>query len=452
MHEFENNYPDHTHRPAKALWTRRRFVSAMATTAASATGLALLTSGCSSPRAPSGRASGERRRRVAIIATEVRIHSHAQHFIDRFLEGYGWHGAWHHPSMDLAALYVDQFPAGDLARERSRRFGVPIYPTIAEALTLGGSKLAVDGVLIIGEHGRYPRNEKGQTLYPRYKFFKEVVKVFEASGRAVPLFQDKHLSTKWEECVEQVADSRRLGFPFLAGSSLPVTWRIPSIEMSLNTPLKESVCVCYGGVDSYDFHGLETAQCMSERRAGGEAGIKSVTAARGDRLWPMLAERDLTRRLVFAALARSHTMRAPAGCTFAAPTLDWIKQSSPEAVAYFIEHNDGFRTGMFLLNGLVQDFTYAGMVKGSDNIISCQMHLPMPTRVSTTADFFNPLVNNIERMIVDRRAPYRVERTLLTSGMTLSAVESLHRGGVKIDTPELRISYAPVAQSTFWRA
>ena len=28
-----------------------------------------------------------------------------------------------------------------------------IFPTIASALCLGGSKLAVDGVLLIGEHG-----------------------------------------------------------------------------------------------------------------------------------------------------------------------------------------------------------------------------------------------------------------------------------------------------------
>jgi hypothetical protein len=389
---------------------------------------------------------------VAIIATEVRIRSHAQHFIDRFLEGYGWHGAWHHPPMDLAALYVDQFPANDLARERSLRFGVPIYPTIAAALTLGGSKLAVDGVLIIGEHGKYPRNEKGQTLYPRYKFFKEVVKVFEASGRTVPVFLDKHLSTKWDECAEQVADSHRLGFPFLAGSSLPLTWRIPSIEMSLNTPLEESVCVCYGGVDSYDFHGLETAQCMSERRAGGEVGVKSVTAARGDRVWTMLSERDLTQRLMFAALTRSHTTRAPAGYTFVVPTLDWIRQCCPDAVAYFIEHYDGFRTAMFLFNGLVQDFTYAGRVKGDGKVISCQMHLPMPTRVATTADFFNPLVNSIERMILNGQAPYRVERTLLTSGMTLFAMESLHRGGAKVETPEMKIAYEPMTQSMFWRA
>ena len=69
-----------------------------------------------------------------------------------------------------------------------------------------------------------------------------------------------------------VDDARRLGFPFLAGSSLPVTWRLPQVDMPLDGPLVESVCMGYGGVDSYDFHGLETAQCMSERRRGGERG------------------------------------------------------------------------------------------------------------------------------------------------------------------------------------
>ena len=95
-------------------------------------------------------------------------------------------------------MYIDQFPENDLARERIHRHGLRQFPTIAEALTLGGSKLAVDGVVIIAEHGKYPSNEKGQKLYPRYEWFKEVVKVFEASGRAVPVFNDKHLSTTWE--------------------------------------------------------------------------------------------------------------------------------------------------------------------------------------------------------------------------------------------------------------
>src|SRR5258707_3496147 len=37
-----------------------------------------------------------------------------------------------------------------------------------------------------------------------------------------------HLSTDWRECVEMVEDSKRLKFPFHAGSSLPVTRRLPA--------------------------------------------------------------------------------------------------------------------------------------------------------------------------------------------------------------------------------
>lgn len=390
-----------------------------------------------------------RAKTVALIATEVRRHSHAQHFIDRFLEGYGWNGQWYHPSVKLVSLYVDQFPPGDLARERSTRVGVPIYPTVEEALTLGGSRLAVDGVIIIGEHGNYPRNKRNQTLYPRYKWFKQVTKLFEENGRAVPVFNDKHLSTEWNQCAEMVADSKRLGFPFLAGSSLPVTTRIPSIELPLNAPLKESLCICYGGVDSYDFHGLETAQCISERRAGGESGVRSVRAIRGSTVWDRLAQRESTRELFFAALARSHSAKAPPGYTVPPRTLDWPREAAKDVTGYFIEHNDGLRTTVLLCNGLVQDFTYAGL---SDKIVSCQMHLPMPTLIASTADFFNPLVHHIEQMVLTNRAPYPVERTLLTSGMTLSAVISLWKDEALVETPEMNVSYRPAAESTFQRS
>src|SRR5690242_16880145 len=149
-------------------------------------------------------------------------YSHPQPTVARFLAGYGWNGAHHYPAMDLVSLYVDQ--AGDnrdLSKERATRHpSMKIYPTIAEALTLGGSKLAVDGVVLVGEHGRYPRNEKGQTKYPRHEFFQQIVEVFRASNRSVPLFSDKHLSWNWEWAREMYDTSRELKFPFMAGSSL----------------------------------------------------------------------------------------------------------------------------------------------------------------------------------------------------------------------------------------
>lgn len=388
------------------------------------------------------------RKKIALIATAVFEKSHAQHFIDRFALGYNWAGGWQKPRVDLVSLYVAQFPENDLARGRSKRYGIPIRKTIADALTLGTGKLAVDGVVIIGEHGDYPVNELGQTLYPRFEFFKEVVKVFEASGRSVPVFNDKHLSTDWKKCAEMVADSKRLNFPFLAGSSLPVTRRLPAIDLPWGTPLSESVAVGYGGVEKYDFHGLETAQCMDERRRGGETGVKSVLALRGAKMWEHAAKRETTKRLLVSALSRSHTLPVKEGYQTEAISFDWARSVFPDGYAYFIEHRDGFKTTLFMLG--TRDFNYAGLHADTNEITSCQMFLPMPNAVATTADFFNPLVHHIEGMVITKRAPYPVERTQLTSGILIAAVTSLHREGTLIETPELDVRYEAPRESTFW--
>lgn len=388
------------------------------------------------------------RKKIALLGTVVHKHSHAQHFLDRFALGYAWDGQWQKPQADLASLYVDQFPTNDLARSRAKKYGIPIFPSIADALTLGTGKLAVDGVVIIAEHGDYPHNEKGQALYPRYEFFQQVVKVFEASGRSVPVFNDKHLSTEWKKCAAMVADSKRLDFPFLAGSSLPVTHRLPAIDLPWGTPLVESVAIGYGGVDSYDFHGLETAQCMSERRRGGEVGIKSVQALRGAKMWEQIAARQRTQRLLISALCRSHSLPVEDGYPTDAVTFDWARRVFPEAYAYLIEHRDGFRTTLFMLP--IRDFNYAG-IDEAGAITSCQMYLPMPGASATTADFFNPLTHQIERMMRENRAPYPIERTLLTSGMLLTAVESLHRDGALVSTPEMEVGYTAPKESLFWK-
>ncbi|MCH1503813.1 MAG: hypothetical protein L7V86_09540 [Verrucomicrobiales bacterium] len=391
------------------------------------------------------------RKKVAFLGTEVRQHSHAQHFLDRLTLGYGWRGAWQMPRVDVASVYLDQFPDGDLGRARLEKHGLALSSSIEAALTLGTDKLAVDGVVIIAEHGDYPDNDMGQKLYPRYAWFKECVRVFEKTGRAVPVFNDKHLSTTWKECVEMVEDSKRLNFPFFSGSSLPVTRRLPAIDLPHNTPLKESVCVAYGGVDSYDIHALETAQCMSERRLGGEIGIKQVHALKDAALWEAMAKEDRkdTRRLMVAALTRSHNLPVEGGYYTDRITFEWARDTFSKATGYFIEHLDGFLTSMFLVN--IRDFNYAGLRADTDEIISCQMYLPMPTHGSTTADFFHPLVRHIEDTVITGQVPYPIERSLLTSGMTLAGVESLHRGQIPIATPEMKVRYSVGAKSTFWQ-
>jgi hypothetical protein len=214
--------------------------------------------------------------------------------------------------------------------------------------------------------------------------------------------------------------------------------------------LAESVCVGYGNVDSYDFHGLETAQCMSERRKGGEVGIRSVEALRGAAMWDRLDKRATTQRLLLAALSRSQSLPVEDGYLTDRLTLDWARRVFPDGYGYVIEHRDGFQTTLCMLP-VIQDFNYAGLDRAMGEVISCQMYLPMPGRAASTADFFNPLVRHIERMIVEGRAPYPVERTLLTSGMTLAAVESLHRGGQRVETPNMEVRYTAPHESLYWR-
>jgi hypothetical protein len=327
-----------------------------------------------------------------------------------------------------------------------------VFPTIAETLTLGGSKLAVDGVLLIGEHGRYPRTEKGQTRYPRYEFFREIVKVFESSGRCVPVFNDKHLSWNWEWAREMCDTARRMKFAFMAGSSLPVTWRTPSLEMPLGARIREAMCVCYGGVDSYDFHGLETIQCMVERRKGGESGVEWLQAWRGENFWTAHKEGVWPADLFEAALCRSHTLvPSREGFNHIYPSADDLRRIVKNPVAYRYRHRDGLMCTMILAGGLMRDFNFSARIEGRSEIFSTQMYLPMPDGRTTLANFFSPLVNNAEKMYLTGKPTYPVERTLLTTGLTAAGVESLYIGQKRYETPHLAISYQPAKESTFWR-
>jgi hypothetical protein len=400
------------------------------------------------------------RPRIAALVTEYRKASHGQGIVDRFLDGYGWNGQHYRPGVDIVSLYVDQHPAGDLTGEREKRHpGLKVYPTIADALTRGTAELAVDGVLIIGEHGQYARNDRGQTLYPRFEFFQQTVDVFRRSRRSAPVFNDKHLSWNWPWAKSMVETARVVGFPFMAGSSLPVTWRLPSVDVPRGAEIVEGVCVGYGGIDSYDFHGLESLQCFVERRKGGETGVRAITALRGANVWNALGTSSWDAggcdlELIEACLCRSFRLTSPRpGFGHVYPTLAQMAPLVADPVLYRIEYADGLKGTLLMLSGLVQDFTVAVRLKGHDRPLSTQMYLPGLSPGQTLPNFFSPLAHHIETMFLTGNPPYPVERTLLTSGMLTAAVESLHNGQRRVETPDLRqVQYAAPLDSTFWRS
>lgn len=378
-----------------------------------------------------------RRPRIAAINSIYRLRSHAYHIAGRFLFGYDRNGFHHQPPFQLARMYNHQYPADDLSRTVCPKYHVELCDTVSA--TLGGDRgVDVDGVLLIVEHGDYPVNDREQILYPRFELFQEIVAHFERHGRAVPVFVDKHLSYDHEKARRMVDTAKRLRFPLMAGSSLPVTWRMPVLEPPLGTPFREAV-VAFGYdrsvAEIYLFHAIETLQCMLERRRGGETGVRAVRFLEGDAVWAAGDAGDWSWSLLDAALDRC-------------PSRNYghVREQVLRPQAILVEYLDGTRGAVLNLVEATSEFGFAANVEGVSKPVSTCFHLPAPPG----ANFFNPLTYNIERFFRGEQ-PYPVERTLLTSTILDLALRARHEQRPRSESAALQIQYAAPEDSGFFR-
>jgi hypothetical protein len=375
------------------------------------------------------------KKKVAAIVTEYRRWSHADVIVSKILEGYN-HDGKEFPNLELAGLYCDQFPAGDMSRGLARKHGFTIYDTIEKTVCLGGDKLAVDGVLCIGEHGKYPANHRGQILYPRRRFFDEVTKVFAKSRKSVPVFSDKHLAATWEDAKWMFDKSRELFIPFMAGSSVPVTWRKPELKLPLNCEIESAVQIGYGPFEGYGFHAIEGLQCMIERRKGAETGVKAVTCLQGESMWKSLDRGDWSKECLDAGLER-----VPA---HAQGDYRKLMERDKDAGVFLIEYRDGFKAAVAMMNGWVYEgdggaFCYAAKLKGEAKPRATQFYLQQPDPFA----HFAYLLRAIDNMIQTGHASYPVERTLLTSGILDAVMISKAERNRRVETPYLEVKYKP---------
>ncbi len=374
-------------------------------------------------------------KKIAAIITEYRLGSHADVVVGKYLEGYNQDDRPPYPRSKIVSMFTEQLPKADMSRERAAKYKVPVFRTVEEALTLGGDKLAVDGVLLIGEHGAYPVNDKEQTLYPRFEMFLKITDVFRQSRASVPVFNDKHLSWSFRQARRMVEISRELRFPMLAGSSAPGARREPAIDAPFGAAHKHAVAISYSGLDIYGFHLLEALQCMVERRKGGETGVRSVQCLENQACWDYIEKNGWVKKLFETALARSNT-RKPGD----------MKQLVKTPTVFVVDYADGLSAAAFLMSGMLEDFTVALEVEGQSTPVSLLMDL----QNSRPHHHFGCLVKNIEIMFETGKAPYPVERTLMTSGILDFALESRLRGYKKLDTPELtKVRYQAANASHF---
>ena len=373
-----------------------------------------------------------RRPRVAAIYTVFRFRSHAHNILENFLMPYLFNGKLMSSPCEVVSFYADQrSPENDTTDEVARRFKIPLFKTIEGAMTLGGKELDVDAVLSIGEHGEYPTNRLGQHEYPRKRFFDEITAVMRRSNRFVPLFNDKHLSFHWSWSRAMYDFCQKHRLPFMAGSSVPLAQRRPALEIPVGSMFEEAVSIHAGGVESYDFHALEVLQSIVESRQGGETGVASVEFLSGDALFAAARKGRWSLRLAEAAMATEFGKNLPD-----------LRQAMPretpvEPHGLLITYRDGFRATMLKLGASAVRWNFACKLAGDDRLYATRFHAgPYGNRC-----LFMALAHAIQDHFVQRRAPYPVERTLLTTGLTDALMRSRAAGG-RLETPHLSIAYA----------
>ncbi|MBI3837521.1 MAG: hypothetical protein HY288_06270 [Planctomycetia bacterium] len=372
---------------------------------------------------------------AALINTFYRS-SHAHVILENFLVPYLFNGKVTQSGMQVASFYVDQIHPNDMSRDVAKQFQIPIYPTITEALCLGGEQLAVDAVLLIGEHGNYPTNAKAQVEYPRKQFFDSIVAVYKRGGRVVPIFCDKHLSFRWDWAKEMVDTARELKIPLMAGSSVPLAERRPPLELPEGVKITQAVSIHGGGLEGYDFHALEVLESMIEDRAGGESGVRQVQFLEGEPLWKAaeagLWSADLAAAAMTAEIGRDHELTRLIQSRGKASTRE------PVVIhGIVVQYRDGLRGVAMKVGNQGIRWDFACQVAGETKPRATSFYVgPWSNR-----NLFRALAHAIQTHFREGKPPYPVERTLLTSGILDAAMDSRLAGGKPIETPQLTFSY-----------
>lgn len=376
----------------------------------------------------------QRRPKLAVILTQYGASSHGVCYCTKFLEGKQFDDHFEEARCDVVAMHLMEVSKDDVGIATAKMHNVPLFPSVATALCLGGDDLAVDGVVVVGEHGTYPLNAKGQQLYPRRELFDQVIGVFREAGRVVPVFNDKHMSWNWRWAKTMWRTVQQMKIPWMAGSSLPYAKFEPLVPLPHGQRLDHIVAIGYGGLESYGFHALETGQRIAECRAGGETGVSSVQVLSGKAVWDAHNAGRWPKEIADAALA---SLKRPNG----------KPQDYTSGVhAFEIEYRDGQRMSVLMANGYSQEFAFAYRPTGGEIVAASYFLDPVPR-----LKHFSATVRALEEMYLSGRSTARSERTYLTTGILAYGVESHFRGDVKLPTPDLNIAYKPMPTPSHWK-
>ncbi len=369
--------------------------------------------------------------RVAVIATKYTKETHADVIVTRWLEPFpgdkelGWQ-----PRTRIASMHVVQIPEDDISKALCEKHGVAHHDTVAGALTLGGSELAVDAILLIGEHGDYPLNEFGQKLYPRKELFDEIVAVFRKSERVVPLFFDKHLSWNMKWAHEMYWTIKDMGIPFFGGSSLSHTPRFPAVQLPETVADCPEILVIYwNSLEHYLFHSLEIADSILEQTGMDHCDVSSIVAWQEGGVWDALDREEFSGELLNAAAASVSPE--------AAGKIESFRQErgSPTC-AFQIKYGNGRKITHFMQTDLIRKWCVALDLKNPDHIVGSYVDAGGRDR---WFPHFGILDCLIEDFFLTGISPIPLERLYFSTMLTAACMQALSRPDTVFPTPWLKL-------------
>ena len=375
--------------------------------------------------------ASQQRARIGAIVTAYYRNSHADVFLGNMLRGYYWNGKPHNSGLEIASMYLEQAPANDIGNSEAAKHGISLVRTVHEAIVPG-----IKGVALIGEHGEYPSNEKGQKLYPRYELMEKIVQAYRETGRALPTFVDKHFSTEWKKAKQMYDWSRELRFPLIAGTSLTLTWRRPELELELESPIRRAVGYFYGGKEAYGYHGVEVFQSMVERRKGGETGLNWVQCVEGKEVWKWSDANPWARNLLEEAMRYDDSLKRGR-----------VEDNVDQPLLFLLGYRSGLLGVMYMLTGQTQQAGFAAEIEGQSHPAVCSYI----TQWGRPWSHGNGLSYWVEQTILQNKEFYPPERTLLATGAIEALVDSSFQKGGKVETPHLNVRYRAQRESLFMR-
>ena len=355
-------------------------------------------------------------RHLAFVLEDFALQTPAQQLLDRFLFGYRRDGAFHKSEGLQVCVALADEARNELLHSRASE-------TNLRLTDLATAAHEADALVIVPRANAVAPSEAQLTA--AFTHAQRGALVFVFGALAETLAAARTFTT--------LAAARQI--TLLAGTALPVTWRLPPVDLPANASVDEALIVVQGPSPLAELQALDGLLPVLARRAGVERGVRQVKFLADRELWRAGERREWSWSLLAAALSRSDSPQGDAlvdGRTQDLVGLGLVPQLAKNPRGWLLEHTDGVRTTLLALDGVVADYNFAARLTDGREFSAQLFRAPAPSE-----EHFSQLAATLENFFRTGEAPWPASRALLTAGLLGACRQAATQPGTWLRTPEL---------------